>query len=251
MDKKIANDLEKLKDPKKAEILQKFFKTGKGEYGEGDVFLGLTVPQQRLIAKRYIDVSLNELENLISSKIHEYRLTALIILTLKYKKGAESEKNKIFDLYLKNTKYINNWDLVDLSAPNIIGEYLLRYCHPERSEGSIDSRLRGNDSDCAILYKLAKSENLWEKRISIISTYTFIRKNQFEHTLKISEILLSDKHDLIYKAVGWMLREVGKRDQTTEEEFLTTHYKKMPRTMLRYAIEKFDGEKRKFYLNKV
>ncbi|MDO8658403.1 MAG: DNA alkylation repair protein [Candidatus Levybacteria bacterium] len=232
MYKNIEKDLLTLKNPKKAKILQRFFKTGKGEYGEGDIFLGITVPQQRIIAEKYIDTTLIELQNLLSSKIHEYRLISLLILINKYKKSGETGKKEIFDFYLKNTKYINNWDLVDLSAPNIVGEYLL-------------------NKNKSVLYKLAKSKNLWDRRIAIISTYPFIKNNNFDNTLKISEILLDDKHDLIQKAVGWMLREIGKRNQKKEEEFLQKYYKTMPRTMLRYAIERFDENKRKFYLNKV
>lgn len=230
-DESLEKDLQKLQDPKKADILSRFFKTGKGQYGEGDIFLGVTVPKQREVAKKYINLTLEELQKLLLSKIHEHRLTALLILVDKYKKSEQIEKEKIFDFYLKNTKSINNWDLVDLSAPNIVGDFLL-------------------NNDRAILYKLAKSENLWEKRISILVTYAFIKNNEFKDTLKISEILLKDSHDLMRKAVGWMLREVGKKDQKVEEEFLKKHYKIMPRTMLRYAIERFDENKRRFYLNK-
>ncbi|MFA5175991.1 MAG: DNA alkylation repair protein [Candidatus Nanoarchaeia archaeon] len=228
--KDIKNDFNSLKNPEKAKKLAGFFKTAKGEYGYGDNFLGIIVPEQRKLAKKYPNLSLENLQELLSSNIHEYRLTSLFILISKYKK-ADSEKEKIFKFYLKNTKNINNWDLVDLSAPNIVGHYL-------------------NDKDKNILYKLAKSDNLWEKRIAILSTYTFIRNNQFEHTLNISEILLKNKHDLIHKAVGWMLREVGKRNLGTEENFLKKYYKEMPRTMLRYAIEKFPENKRQFYLKK-
>lgn len=229
--KQIENDLIELKNPTKAKGFYRFFKTGKGEYGEGDEFLGLTVPQQRGIAKKYLHLSLKDLQALLSNKIHEYRLTALIILMHKYKKADEKLKKEIFDLYLKNTKNINNWDLIDLSAPSIIGDYLL-----ERNR--------------LILYKLAKSSSLWEKRISILSTFTFIKNKQYEDSLKIAEILLKDSHDLIHKAVGWMLRELGKKDQNLEESFLKKYYQTMPRTMLRYAIEKFDEKKRKFYLGK-
>lgn len=225
----IKDDLSKLASSQKAKILGRFFKTGKGEYGEGDVFLGLSVPQQREIAKKYPHLTLKELQKLLSSKIHEHRLTALFILMMKYKKSTDSEKREIFDFYLKNTENINNWDLVDLSAPSIVGDYLLA-------------------NDRSILYKLAMSKNLWEKRIAMLSTYAFIRRGQFTDTLKIAEVLLNDKHDLIHKAVGWMLREVGKKDQNAEEKFLQKHYHQMPRTMLRYAIEKFDEEKRKHYL---
>jgi 3-methyladenine DNA glycosylase AlkD len=229
--KQIRNDLSKLKDSKKAKLLSGFFKTGKGQYGEGDNFLGIVVPKQRKVAKQYNHLGLNELQELLSSKIHEHRLTALFILVHKYKKADNKEKKKIVDFYLKNTKNINNWDLVDLSAPNILGDYLLE-----------------NKGD--ILYKLAKSKHLWEKRISVLATFAFIRENDFKDALKIAEILLKDKHDLIHKAVGWMLREVGKRDLKKEKGFLETHYKGMPRTMLRYAIEKFSDKERKHFLTK-
>lgn len=227
----LERDLQKLKNHKKAGILARFFKTGKGEYGEGDIFLGLTVPQQRQIAKKYIHLTLKELQKLLSSKIHEYRLTALFILIAKYKKAGKEEREEIFDFYLKNTAHINNWDLIDLSAPSIVGDYLL-------------------NKDRNILYRLAKSKSLWKKRISILATYTFIKNGQFTDTLKISEILLKDTHDLIHKAIGWMLREVGKKDQKAEENFLMRHYRVMPRTMLRYATERFGEEKRRFYLGK-
>jgi 3-methyladenine DNA glycosylase AlkD len=230
---KIKQELKSLADPKKAGIYQRFFKTGKGEYGEGDIFLGLKVPDQRKVVKKYKDLSLNKVIKLLQSKIHEHRLVALLILVEKYQKGDDKEQKKIVDLYLKNTKQINNWDLVDLSAHKILGDYLLK--HPQKKN---------------ILYKLAKSRLLWERRISIISTAAFIRENKFEDTLKISKILLKDEHDLIHKAVGWMLREVGKKDQKTEEKFLKKHYQTMPRTMLRYAIERFSQSKRMFYLGK-
>ena len=223
----LKKDLKKLSNPEKAKLLQRFFKTGKGDYGEGDIFLGIMVPEQRKIANKYKDITLIKIQNLLNSKIHEYRLISLFILISKYQKSGN--KKEIVNFYLKNTSNINNWDLIDLSAPKIIGNYLL-------------------DKDRSLLYKLAKSKSLWEKRISILATAEFIRNNQFKDTLKISEILLNDKHDLIHKGVGWMLREVGKRDQKIEEEFLKKHYKKMPRIMLRYAIEKFSDEKRKFYL---
>ncbi len=227
---KLKKDLNKLKNKEKAKILAGFFKTGKGEYGEGDIFLGLTSQEIKDVAKKYSkEINFNDLQRLFNSKIHEYRVTTLRILVEKYQKADEQLKKKIFNFYLKNIKQVNNWDLVDLSAPNIIGDYLL-------------------DKDRKILYKLAKSKNLWEKRISIISTYRFIKENNFNDTLKISEILLNDKHDLIHKAVGWMLREIGKKNQVIEEKFLRKYHKVMPRTMLRYAIEKFDENKRKFYL---
>lgn len=222
----VKKALEEYANPEKAKLLQRFFKTGKGEYGEGDVFLGIMVPEQRKVAKEYSNIGLNEVQELLQSKIHEHRLTALFILVIKYNK---TKSKQIVDFYLENLHSINNWDLVDLSAPKILGDYLI-------------------DKDRAILFELSCSRNLWEKRIAILATAAFIRNNDFEGTLKISEILLNDSHDLIHKAVGWMLREIGKRDQKVEEEFLRKHYKKMPRTMLRYAIERFDKDKRKYYL---
>ena len=227
----IKRDLAQLKDPNRAKNLSWFFKTGKGQYGEGDIFLGIPVPEQRKVAKKYADLSLGDLQELLNSKMHEHRFTALVILISKYRKAEENGKKEIFDVYLKNTENVNNWDLVDLSAPRIVGDYLL---NRERS----------------ILYKLVRSDSLWERRISILSTFTFIDNNDFEDALNISELLLCDEHDLIHKAVGWALREIGKKNQNVEEQFLAKHCLHMPRTMLRYAIEKFDEKKRKKYLNK-
>jgi 3-methyladenine DNA glycosylase AlkD len=227
----LKNELEGLKNPEQAKNLQRFFKTGKGEYGEGDIFLGIKVPVQRSVAKKYADLSIKDLQNLLDSKIHEYRLIALIILTNKYKKAKKDKlkQRQIFEFYLKNTNNINNWDLVDLSAPNIVGDF---------------SETDGTE----ILKFLAKSKNIWERRIAIISTAPFIKKRIFGETLSIADMLIKDEHDLIHKAVGWMLREVGKRNQEVLEIFLKERYKEMPRTMLRYAIEKFPEEKRKSYL---
>jgi 3-methyladenine DNA glycosylase AlkD len=227
----VEEDLKKLANPEKAQILSGFFKTGKGEYGEGDCFLGIPVPVQRKIAKKYPALPLKDIQKLLSSKIHEYRLVALLILILQYTKVDRSGKKEIADFYLANTRHINNWDLVDLSAPNIMGDYLL-------------------DKGRSILYKLVKSDNLWEKRIAIMATFTFIRNNQFEDTFRIAEILLVDKYDLIRKAVGWMLREIGKRNQAKEEEFLKKYCREMPRTMLRYAVERLDEQKKSLYLKK-
>jgi 3-methyladenine DNA glycosylase AlkD len=227
----LKRELSQLNDHDRAKNLQWFFKTGKGQYGEGDIFLGITVPEQRKVAKKHVDLSLDDLQELLNSKIHEHRFTALVILISKYRKAEESIKAEIFEFYLKNTEKINNWDLVDLSAPRIVGDYLL---NKERS----------------ILYRLAKSNSLWERRVSILSTFTFIDNNDFEDALNISELLLNDEHDLIHKAVGWALREIGKRDQNIEERFLTMHYLHMPRTMLRYAIEKLGEKKRKKYLDR-
>src|SRR3989344_132353 len=221
----IREELRKIADRERVKVLQRFFKTGKGEYGEGDKFLGVTVPKLRELAKKYQGIALAEVKNLLHSKIHEERLLALLILVSKFQAGKEQERGKIYNIYLKNTKYVNNWDLVDLSADKIAGEYL-----------------RGKSKN--ILYKLAKSKNLWERRIAILATFTFIKDNKFSEALKIAEILLEDKEDLIHKAVGWMLREVGRRNTKSEEDFLKKHCQNMPRTMLRYAIEKFPKRKR-------
>ncbi len=227
----IKRDLLQISDPDHAKRLSSLFKTGKGQYGEGDFFLGIPVPKQRRIAKKYLNLGLDDIQELLRSKYHEHRFTALVILVSKYQKAEKLSKNEIFEFLLKNTYSINNWDLVDLAAPRIIGDYLV-------------------DRERSILYKLVKSNSLWERRISILATFKFIANNDFEDALKISELLLDDKHDLIHKAVGWALREIGKRDQELEEQFLNKHAAKMPRTMLRYAIEKFDERKRKFYLSK-
>ena len=225
----LRKELERLTDNKKASFLQRFFKTGPGEYGEGDIFVGLTVPQSRILAVKYKDLSFLEILELLKSKIHEERLIALLILVHRFKKNPDEQK-KIYNFYLQNTKYINNWDLVDLSSHKIIGEYLL-------------------DKPKDILFELARSENLWERRIAMISTFSFIRDRKFDTSLKIAEFLVKDKEDLIQKALGWMLREIGKKDLETEETFLKKYYKQMRRTALRYAIEKFPEEKRLSYLH--
>lgn len=226
----IQKDFRKLADFNRAKILQRFFKTGRGEYGEGDKFIGITVPQIRLVAKKYVDLSIREIENILHSEIHEERLLALLILIQKFSRVAEPEREKIHRFYLKNLKWINNWDLVDLSAPQIVGAFL---------SGQKDRRE---------LYRLAKSKHLWSRRVAIIATFTFIKQQQFDDSLKLAENLLFDKQDLIQKAVGWMLREVGKRDLVAEENFLKKYAKQMPRITLRYAIEKFPPIKRNFYL---
>jgi len=227
----LKKELARFGNPEKAKILSGFFKTGKGQYGYGDVFLGVKVPETRSVAKKFNSLSLDDLKKLLSGKIHEERLCALMILADKFKQSDSKNKKMIVNFYLKNTKYVNNWDLVDLSADKILGDYLI-------------------DKDKSILYKLAKSQNLWERRISIISTFAFIRNNKFDDTIKISEILLKDKHDLIQKAAGWMLREMGKRDKKELIKFLDKHYRKMPRTMLRYAIERLGKDKKAFYMKK-
>lgn len=233
---KIIFELESLQNKETADNLQRFFKTKKGEYGEGDKFLGIKVPVIKKVAKEYYkNIELSEIEKLIKNEYHEIRMCALFLLIFKYRKSNEFYKNQILNLIFDNLKYINNWYLVDTIAPNVIGEHLL-------------------NKDKSILYNFAKSDNLWIKRISIVSTLQFIKNNIFEDTLKIIEYFLKNeylvegkdlnKHDLIQKASGWMLREIGKRDYQIEFDFLKKHYKNMPRTMLRYAIEKFDKEVR-------
>ena len=222
-------EMQRLANPEKAEFSKRFFKTGPGDYAEGDRFLGLSVPAQRQLARRYRGLPLADLEKLLRSGIHEHRLTALLILVLQYKKGSAAEREQIFSLYLANATSVNNWDLVDSSAPYIVGEHL-------------------RDKDRSGLAILAKSDSLWERRIAMLATFAFIKRDDFNDALAIAEILLQDKHDLIHKAVGWMLREVGKHDLVTLERFLVKHYRTMPRTMLRYAIEKFSEPRRKAYL---
>lgn len=228
---KIISQLNEKRNLKKAKDLSRYFKAKKGEYGEGDIFLGLTSQQIKDVAKMHYSANLAVLQKLLDSKTHEKRVCALRILVKQFTRAKEDVQRQIFEFYIKNTKNINNWDLVDLSAPYISGHYLL-------------------NKNRKILYDLVQSRNIWSRRISIMSTFAFIRNNDFYDALKISEILLEDKHDLIHKAVGWMLREVGNRDRKKEEEFLNKHVKKMPRTMLRYAIEKFPKNRRLLYLNK-
>ncbi len=218
-------------NPDKAAFLPKFFKVFPGGYGEGDTFLGVTVPDQRRIAKKYYkNITLLQIKELLQQNVHEYRLTALFLMIHQYEKSnTDHGKKEIVDIYLQNTCYINNWDLVDSSAYKILGAYLF-----DRNRG--------------ILYDFARKGHLWEQRIAIIATFYFIRRNDFNDTFQIATILLNHEHDLIHKAAGWMLREVGKKDFQKEFSFLKEHYKKMPRTMLRYAIEKFDPELRQKFL---
>jgi 3-methyladenine DNA glycosylase AlkD len=225
----IRKKLQQLGSEEKAKVLQRFFKTGPGEYGEGDVFIGVRVPDLRKLVKEYQDITIKEVMQLLKSSIHEERLFALLILVSKYSKGNETLKKRIYELYLQNTKFINSWDLVDGSAQHIVGAFLM-------------------DKSKEPIYRLAKSNSLWERRIAILSTFHFIKHDNYSETLKISKILLTDEQDLIHKAVGWMLREIGKRHISTEEMFLKKYYKRMPRTMLWYAIEKFPESKRKKYL---
>ena len=227
---KIVQHLHKLANPKIAEHSQRFFKTADGEYGFGDIFLGIRVPLVRQAVKTFKSAPLSTVEKLLQSEYHEIRLFALLLLVFRFGKSDLNEQEEIYQMYLRNTRYVNNWDLVDSSAHHIVGAYL-------------------ENRDRSILYDLAKSESLWERRIAILSTFYFIKLNQYRDILRISEQLLSDKEDLIHKALGWMLREVGKRDNAIEVAFLNNHYQKMPRTMLRYAIEKFNPADRQKYLN--
>ena len=229
----VVKEIQALSNRGRAHDLQKFFQTAPGQYGEGDIFLGLTVPQVRTVAKEYKAISLDEIDVLVRSKFHEVRLCGLVILTLQYKAAKERKtKKKLFDLYMKamTDGYINNWDLVDVTAP-IIGEYL------------IDS-----DDPYVLLYKLAKSKSLWQRRVSMVFTFAFIRSGDIEPTFEIAEKLLHDKHDLIHKAVGWALREAGKLNGIALRNFLSAHSHEMPRTMLRYSIEKFSERERKKWL---
>lgn len=226
-------ELKKAGDPEKAKDLSRFFKTGKGQYGEGDVFIGVRVPLNRKISRKYINLSLADIKEMLNSPVHEYRFAALEILVYKYRKGDAGGKKRIFEFYLSNLRNVNNWDLVDTSAPHIIGDYIY----------TTGSRL-------PLLEKLARSRNLWERRISVISTFAFIKQNSLEPTLRIVRLLMNDEHDLIHKACGWMLRELGKRSLEKEESFILRYMHAMPRTMLRYAIERFPEPLRKSYLSK-
>ncbi len=229
---KIRSELRSLKNPEKAKTLSGFFKTGPGEYGEGDRFLGITVPDIRRIVRTHRHASLKNILELLHSGYHEERLAALLLLVDSYQRGDEEQKKEIFELYLNNTVYINSWDLVDLTADHIVGGQLYR---KKRS----------------LLTKLARSESLWERRIAILATFYFIRKGESRETLRIAKLLLHDSHDLIHKAVGWMLREVGKRCSIEIERiFLDKYAAVMPRTMLRYAIERFPKELKTHYMKK-
>ena len=225
----IHHRLHALASAERVEILQRFFKTGAGQYAEGDKFLGIKVPELRALAKNYRDVSLPEIEPLLHSEWHEARLLALLLLMQFYERANLADRQTAYAFYLANTAHINNWDLVDVSAPHIVGRHL-------------------QPTARSILAQLARSTSLWERRIAIIATFHFIRQNDFSDTLKIAEILLHDQHDLIHKAVGWMLREIGKRDLQAAEYFLQKHYRDMPRTMLRYAIERLPETRRQQYL---
>jgi len=225
----IQRRLRELRNRDRAKVLRRFFKTGPGEYGEGDVFLGIQVPVLRKIAKEYEGLPLHEVQSLLESPVHETRLLSLLLLVRAYNQGNSTMKRRIYLLYVNNTEHINSWDLVDISAEHIVGAYL-------------------KDKSRNPLYRLAKSHHVWDRRIAIVSTFHFIKQKEYKETLQIAGLLLSDVEDLIHKAVGWMLREIGKRDRKTEEDFLIRHYRSMPRTMLRYAIERFPETLRKKYL---
>jgi len=228
----LQRELSDAADPERARNLAWFFKTGKGQYGEGDEFCGITVPVMRKLAKRSTHLKLTDVEKLLSSRVHEHRFTALEILVFQYEAGDRAARQKIFDFYLQHTRYINNWDLVDTSAPYIVGEHLV-------------SRSR------RILYSLAKSPGLWERRIAMVATMALIRRDDLEDAFAIAALLLGDKHDLIHKAVGWMLREAGKSSTPALLDFLERNYSAMPRTALRYAIERLPGPQRKRILKGV
>jgi 3-methyladenine DNA glycosylase AlkD len=229
MVEELRSELARAADPEKARSLAWFFKTGKGQYGEGDKFLGLTVPQQRRVARKFRRMALGDIATMLSSEYHEHRFTALEILVAQYENGDDKARKEIFDFYLAHTRGINNWDLVDTSAPYIVGDYLRK-----RSR--------------RVLYRLAKSKNLWERRIAMVSTLGFIRDGDCEDTLAIAELLLGDQHDLIHKAMGWMLREAGKQEMGPVLAFLERHYHEMPRTALRYAIERLPPARRRAIL---
>ncbi|MEQ4305515.1 DNA alkylation repair protein [Plantactinospora sp. B6F1] len=227
----VRDELASLADPRRAAQLSRFLQMVPGGYGEGDRAIGVTVPEQRRVAGRYWrELSLAETTKLLTSGVHEERLTALLILVRKFAKGDEAERGRIFDLTLANTGHINNWDLVDSSAPYIVGPWLI-------------------DRDRSVLDRLAGSSLVWERRIAVMATFAFVRAGDFHWTFRLGERLLHDPHDLVHKAVGWMLREVGNRDRAAAEEFLTRHYRVMPRVMLRYAIEKFEPRRRREYLS--
>jgi len=227
----IKKELKKIADKDKAKHLAGFFKTGKGQYGEGDIFIGIRVPDQRKTAKLFFDTELHEIEKLLDDPIHECRLTALLILIEKFSKSDDIKKKEIVEFYLSKTSRINNWDLVDLSSHQILGNYYY-------------------SRDREILYKLVQSSSLWEQRIAVVSTYYFIKRNDFKEILTFSEMLLDHKHDLIHKATGWMLRETGKMDLKILKKFLDKNHRAMPRTMLRYAIEKLDETEKAVYMAK-
>ncbi len=225
----VVAQLNALSDPTYAAVSRRFFKTGPGQYGAEDLFLGIRVPTLRALARQWGHLTPMDAAALLDAPVHEQRFLALLMMIGLYRKGKDVVKQRIFDLYLENTEHVNSWDLVDLSAPHIVGQHLL-------------------ERDKTPLYRLARSQNLWERRIAVVATFCDIRHGRFDHTLAIAQMLLNDRQDLIHKAVGWMLREIGKRDPAVEKDFLTAHCRRMPRTMLRYAIERFPEVERRQFL---
>jgi len=242
----LKHQLNKLADPERAKLSRRYFKTGKGDYGEGDEFIGIKVPQQRVVARQFRDMNLDDLQKLLNSRIHEYRLTALLIIVGQYerhrRKGEIESALGLVNFYLANLKQVNNWDLVDLSAPKILGDFILNHKNYQRLTSGIDVDL---------IYGLAKSKNIWKRRVAVLATFPFIQAGQFDDALKIARLLIPDKQDLIHKATGWMLREIGKRDKKTLVSFLDKYHARMPRTMLRYAVEKFETKDKSKYLQKL
>lgn len=247
----LRDDVKRISFPDRAKEVARFFKTGVGEYGEGDVFAGLTVPQCRSIAVKYKGLPLTDVKKLLASEVHEERLIALLLLVHNFNRGDAQTKKEIYEFYLAHTKHINNWDLVDLSADKIIGEYLWECVLASGAKQSHEIATSSSSPCNDVLTRLAHSDLIWERRIAMIATFAFIKHGKSEPTFEIAEILIQDTHDFIQKAVGWMLREVGKRVSEEEEvAFLQSRYRSMPRTMLRYAIERFPEDKRKKYLEK-
>ncbi len=234
--KEIIEYIKQHRNKEKATSEHRFFKTKPGEYGEHDKFLGVPMPTQRQIVKRYYKAPLETVPTLLKNPYHEVRMIGLLILVEKFKRAKKDakEQKQIYEIFVENLGAANNWDLVDVTVPHVIGEFMV--IHPKEKK---------------LLYKLAKSKDLWEKRSAMLACYAFIKRNDFDDALKIAEILVNDKHDLIHKAVGWMLREIGKRDESTEKGFLMKYYRTMPRTMLRYAIEKMSEKDRDFFMGKL
>ncbi|SOD88771.1 DNA alkylation repair protein [Spirosoma fluviale] len=226
----VKNELLSLANPERAVQVARFFKTGPGQYGEGDQFMGLSMPQQHTIARQYLHLSFTETELLVHDSFHECRMVGLLIWVNQNRRATLVQQEIILERYLANRRYVNNWDLVDVTCPHILGPHLMQ-------------------GDRSLLYDLANEDHLWSQRIAIVSTLSLIRRGQFADTFAIAELLLAHKHDLIHKAIGWMLREVGKRSPNALEEFLHDHVRQLPRTTLRYAIERFDPARRRYYLN--
>ena len=237
---KIKQELLSLQNPKQAAILSRFFKTGPGQYGAGDQFLGIMVSQTRAIIKKYPRASLADIQKLLNNDYHEIRLAGVLLLVIQYQAGQFKEQTRIYNLYLNNIKAINNWDLIDSSAPNIVGHYLYNYFFIKNKQKEVICRLK----------KMASAKNIWSRRIAVVSTFYFIRQGRYQEIFFLTKMLKNDKQDLIHKALGWMLREVGKKiDKAVLKKFLQENITKLPRTTLRYAIEHFPQEKRLYFLH--